>query len=674
MGGNIFRGKYNFFSFTFQYILLIFIYTFMPTTIKLIGKARKMAQQKMNIPGSKKPDIEINKPEQQKIWHDPWKLFIWYLIFTAAFFYFSRMAAEAQQKEIPYSKFQEYVKNKKVDSLIVSQNKIVGILKTGEIKGAPRYFITIPPPDDTIARFLNQYGIHYTVHIEDQTLNKLFFDWLLPIAIFVIIWVFLSRRMSSMGSGVLNIGRNRARIHADEGPKVTFKDVAGVNEAKIELEEVIKFLKDSDYYKSLGGHMPKGVLLVGPPGTGKTLLAKAVAGEADVPFFSMSGSDFIEMFVGVGAARVRDLFEQARKKAPCIIFIDELDAIGRSRGAAGMVGGHDEREQTLNQLLVEMDGFDTTSGVVVMAATNRPEILDKALLRAGRFDRQVVVDKPDYKDRIEILKIHIRKLKLGEDINLEVIAQRTPGFVGADLANICNEAAILAARHGHKAVLMSDFEAAIDRVLAGPEKKNRVLSSAEKKRVAYHESGHALVAVSVPTGEPVHKVSIIPRGIGALGYTLQLPVEEKYLSTKNELLDQIAILLGGRVAEEIIFGDVSSGAQNDLERASGIARAMVTRLGMSDALGPITYGEEQRSQFLGVSAGTERNFSEATAKQIDDEVKKIITDNLQRVRLILNEQKDHLEKLTAHLYEKEVIDGRDVYTICGLPLPEKNKD
>ncbi len=629
-----------------------------------------MAQQKMNVPtGKSKPDIEINKPDQQKLWHDPWKLFIWYLIFTAAFFYFSQSMLEHQRKEIPYSEFQQYVKNKEVDSLVISQNKILGILKKEGTK-AREYFVTVPPPDDKIARELDSRGISYTVHIEDQTVNRFFFDWILPIAIFVLIWVFLSRRMRTMGSSFLNIGQNKARIHADEGPKVTFKDVAGVSEAKVELEEVIKFLKDSDYYKSLGGHMPKGVLLVGPPGTGKTLLAKAVAGEADVPFFSISGSDFIEMFVGVGAARVRDLFEQARKKAPCIIFIDELDAIGRTWGAATMVGGHDEREQTLNQLLVEMDGFDSTSGVVVMAATNRPEILDKALMRAGRFDRQVVVDKPDLKDRIEILKIHIRKLKLGEDIDLNVIAQRTPGFVGADLANIANEAAILAARHGHKAVMMSDFEAAIDRIMAGPEKKNRVLSPAEKKRVAYHESGHALVAVTVPTGEPVHKVSIIPRGIGALGYTLQLPVEEKFLSTKKELLDQIAILLGGRVAEEIVYGDVSSGAQNDLERASEIARAMITQLGMSEKLGPITYGREQRSQFLNVSGGMERNYSEATAKLIDEEVKSIIDDNYKRVHKILSDHRDKLEKLTAHLEEKEVIDGQEVYSICDLPAPD----
>lgn len=629
-----------------------------------------MAPAKMNIPsGNKKPDIEINKPGNPKIWHDPWKLFWWYIIFSILFFYFFQNSIQPKQKSIAYSQFQEYVKEHKVDSLIVSQKSISGILKTTEAGEKHQYFKTTPPPDDALAKELDAQGIHYAVHLEDDTASRFFWDWIFPIVLISIVWVFFSKRMKNLGTNFLNVGQNKAHIHADDGPKVTFEDVAGVSEAKVELMEVIKFLKNSDYYQSLGGQMPKGVLLVGPPGTGKTLLARAVAGEADVPFFSISGSEFIEMFVGVGAARVRDLFEQARKKAPCIIFIDELDAIGRARGAATVVGGHDEREQTLNQLLVEMDGFDTASEVVVMAATNRPEILDKALLRAGRFDRQVVVDKPDLKDRIEILKIHVKKLKLGNDIDLDVVAQRTPGFVGADLANIANEAAILAARHGHKQVLMSDFEAAIDRVMAGPEKKNRVLGKAEKTRVAFHESGHALIAVSVPSGEPVHKVSIIPRGMGALGYTLQLPINEKFLSTKNELNDQIAILLGGRVSEEIVFGDVSSGAQNDLERASDLARAMVTQLGMSERLGPLTYGKQQQSMYLGVSAGTEKNYSDTTALVIDEEVRKIIDDNYKRVTAILTQKRDILNKLAAHLEEKEVIDGAEVYRVAGVENP-----
>ena len=409
--------------------------------------------------------------------------------------------------------------------------------------------------------------------------------------------------------------------------------------------------------------MPKGVLLAGPPGTGKTLLARAVSGEAGVPFFNISGSDFIEMFVGVGAARVRDLFEQARAKAPCIIFIDELDAIGRQRGGPVAMGGHDEREQTLNQLLVEMDGFDTSKGVVVISATNRPDVLDKALLRPGRFDRQVVVDKPDLLGRVEIMKIHTRDLKLAPDVDLEIIARRTPGFVGADLANVANEAAILGARMDRDAVITADFEAAIDRVIAGPEKKSSTLSPEEKHRVACHESGHILVAELVPTGEPVHKVSIIPRGICALGYTLQVPEREKFLATKNELMDQIAILLGGRVAEEIIFSDVSTGAQNDLERSSELARNMICAYGMSEKLGAITFGKKQTSMFLGTDYGEQKNYSEETARQIDSEVKEIVENSFQRVRDLLSKNRSVLDSLASELEEKEVLSGEEVEAI-----------
>jgi cell division protease FtsH len=458
---------------------------------------------------------------------------------------------------------------------------------------------------------------------------------------------------------VLNIG-NKIHIHPDTLPKVTFDDVAGAEEAKQELKECVDFLKDPEEIKKLGGRIPKGILMVGPPGTGKTLLARAVAGEAGVPFFPISGSEFIEMFVGIGAARVRELFEQARQHAPCIIFIDELDAIGRARSAGPAMGGHDEREQTLNQILTEMDGFDSSSGVIVMAATNRPEILDKALMRAGRFDRQVLVDKPDLKDREAILKLHAARLTMADDVDLTVVAQRTPGFVGADLENICNEAAIQALRRKGKEVTMADFEAAIDRVIAGPEKKHRALNPAEKKRVAFHESGHALVAEIVPTGEPVHKVSIIPRGVAALGYTLQLPVEEKFLSTEAELKDQVAVLLGGRVAEEIVFGDISSGAANDLERASEIARSMVTRLGMSRKLGPLTYGRHQELQFLPGQEHIERNFSEETARLIDEEIREIVETEYRRTTTILTEKRELLDKLAARLEEKEVIDGEEV--------------
>jgi len=416
--------------------------------------------------------------------------------------------------------------------------------------------------------------------------------------------------------------------------------------------------------------MPKGVLLLGAPGTGKTLLARAVSGEAGVPFFNISGSEFIELFVGVGAARVRDLFHQAREKAPCIIFIDEIDAIGRTRGGPVVMGGHDEREQTLNQLLTEMDGFDPSTGVVVMAATNRPEVLDKALLRAGRFDRQIVVDKPDLVAREQILRLHASKLTLADDVDLGVVAQRTPGFVGADLANIANEAAILAVRHEHNAVTMADFEAAIDRVIAGPEKKHRALSAEEKRRVAFHEAGHALVAMSVPTAEPVHKISIIPRGVAALGYTLQLPVEEKFLATEAELRDQLAVLLGGRTAEEIVFGDISSGASNDLERASEIARDMVTRLGMSEQLGPLTWGRRQQSVYLGGDYTEEKNYSDETARQIDAAVRALVEEAHERAGGILQKGRSALDALAEQLQKKEVISGAEAQAVLSQHVGE----
>ena len=436
--------------------------------------------------------------------------------------------------------------------------------------------------------------------------------------------------------------------------------MAGADNAKQELKESIDFLKSPEKIQRLGGRMPKGLLLVGAPGTGKTLLARAVSGEAGVPFFNISGSEFIELFVGVGAARVRDLFEQARNKAPCIIFIDELDAIGRSRSGPVMIGGHDEREQTLNQLLTEMDGFDTSVGVVVMAATNRPEILDKALLRAGRFDRQIIIDKPDLKDRIEILKLHTKAMILAEDIDITVVAKRTPGLVGADLANIANEAAIIATRVGHNKVEMQDFEAAIDRILAGPEKKNRALSPDEKRRVAYHEAGHAMVAEHVPTGQPVHKISIIPRGVSALGFTLQLPVEEKFLSTEDELKDQLAILMGGHVAEEFIFGNISTGAQNDLEKASEIARNMVCSLGMSKKLGPLTYGKRQQLQFLETETPEVRNYSDETARLIDTEVMALVEEAETRARAVITANREVLDKLANLLQEKEVVNREEI--------------
>ena len=460
--------------------------------------------------------------------------------------------------------------------------------------------VRIPGVDDSpLLRELEAHKVEFSGRIESTLVRDLIFGWLLPIGVMAGIWIFLMRRMGGGPTQALTFGRSKVKIYDRKELKTTFADVAGVDEAKAELMEVVDFLRNPQKYQRLGGRIPKGVLIVGPPGSGKTLLARAVAGEADVPFFFLSGSEFVEMFVGVGAARVRDLFEQAKEKAPCIVFIDELDAIGKSRaGATGFVGGHDEREQTLNQLLVEMDGFDASKGVIIMAATNRPEVLDAALLRPGRFDRQVVVDRPDVRGREAILQVHARHVRLAPDVNLQVIAARTPGFAGADLANIVNEAALLAARKGKEAVEQAELEEAIDRVIAGMERRSLVLSETERDIVAHHEMGHALVAFSVPHADPVHKVTIIPRGVGALGMTYQLPTEDRYLLRRSELDDRIAVLVGGHVAEELVYGELSTGAHNDLERATALARAMVMRYGMSDRLGPLTFGANGGPGFL----------------------------------------------------------------------------
>ena len=625
-----------------------------------------MKKSNFTLGNGKKPEIEINKTTREKFWQNPNFTFWIYVIFILISFQFYQSVQQAKQQEIPYSAFLAHVQKQEVAEAVVTDKVITGTLTlTDEKTGKPRRFITVPMMwNNDLAMTLEKQGVKYTVRQNANWLGKFLVNWVLPFGLLFLFWGWMAKRMGSMGQGVLNIG-NKIHIHPDNLPKVTFEDVAGTEEAKQELKESVDFLKDPSQIQELGGRMPKGVLMVGPPGTGKTLLARAVAGESGVPFFSISGSEFIEMFVGVGAARVRELFEQARQKAPCIIFIDELDAIGRARGAGPAMGGHDEREQTLNQILTEMDGFDPSTGVVVMAATNRPEILDKALMRAGRFDRQVLVDKPDLRDRRAILKLHAAKLELGNDIDLAVIAQRTPGFVGADLENICNEAAIQALRRKDSKVTMPDFEAAIDRIIAGPEKKHRALNPAEKNRVAFHESGHTLVAETVPTGEPVHKVSIIPRGIAALGYTMQLPVDEKFLSTEAELKDQIAILLGGRAAEEIIFNDISSGASNDLERASEIARSMITRLGMSKKLGPITYGRQQDLQYLGIQGQEERNFSEATAQMIDEETRQIVEEQHRIVTTILTEKQYILKALAVRLEEKEVISGEEVKEVIA---------
>jgi len=542
----------------------------------------------------------------------------------------------------------------------------------------PRVFITQRIPlveDHQLVNELQAHNVEFAGRIETTFFRDLLFQWIIPLGVMVAIWMFLMRRVGGGPTQALSFGRSKHKIFDRKELKTTFADVAGVDEAKAELVEIVDFLKNPRKYQRLGGRIPKGVLLVGPPGTGKTLLARAVAGEADVPFFTLSGSEFVEMFVGVGAARVRDLFEQAKDKAPCIIFIDELDAIGKSRaGATGFVGGHDEREQTLNQLLAEMDGFDSSKGVIIMAATNRPEVLDQALLRPGRFDRQVVVDKPDVRGREAILRLHARAVVLAPNVELGVIAARTPGFAGADLANIVNEAALLAARKEKNAVEMSDFEEAIDRVVAGLEKRSRVLSDKERDIVAHHEMGHALVAASVSHADPVHKVTIIPRGIAALGMTYQLPTEDRFLLTRSEIEDRVAVLLGGRVAEELVYGEVSTGAHNDLERATELARLMVTKYGMSERVGLATYGE-RGPLFLRQpgGGGGDRDYSDATARAIDEEVRAILDRTHDRVHGLLTTRKAALMTAAAELKRVETLEGEHLRRLlAGEPVSSPN--
>jgi cell division protease FtsH len=604
-----------------------------------------------------KPSLDSSKPEDAGPPSRTW----FYVLLAILILSLFAGGEKIEGKEIPYSQFLSLVNDNKIDKVVVTQHFINGTLNTDDSK-IGKHFFTIPLWDESLVKNLQEHKVEYVVRSGDNWASNILFNWVIPITIFFGIWIWLLPKMTSgAGRSFLNLG-NKIRIQ-QETSKTTFNDVAGAENAKQELKETIEFLKSPEKLQKLGGRMPKGVLLVGSPGTGKTLLARAVSGEAGVPFFNISASEFIEMFVGIGAARVRDLFEQARQKAPCIIFIDELDAIGRSRGDPAIMGGNDEREQTLNQLLTEMDGFDATSGVVVMAATNRPEILDKALLRAGRFDRQIVVDKPDLTDRIAILKLHSKGMKLDSDIDLSTVAKRTPGFVGADLSNIANEAAIMAARSGRETVSMADFEAAIDRVMAGPEKKNRILGPEEKRRVAFHEAGHALVAENSPTGEPVHKISIIPRGVSALGFTLQLPIEEKYLSTEVELKDQLAILLAGRVAEQLAMNSVSTGAQNDLEKASEIARNMVCYLGMSKKLGPLIYGHRQQLQFLTGDVSEQRNYSEETAQLVDAEIRALVEDAESRAQQILSSKREQLNMLAELLQEKEVINREEMLAV-----------
>jgi cell division protease FtsH len=560
--------------------------------------------------------------------------------------------------DIAYSDFKRALADGKVQQVTVSPTEIQGVLKNAG--GTEQPFHTLRVEDPDLVKLLGEKGVQFTGKAQGSFLGNIM-SWIFPVAIMFALWNFFMMRMGAGGSGVLSIGKSKARlVVADPGAKqITFADVAGIEEAKEELQEVVDFLKTPKRFEALGGRIPRGILLVGAPGTGKTLLAKAVAGEAGVPFFNISGSEFVEMFVGVGAARVRDLFAQASAKAPCIIFIDELDALGKARGYSPM-GGYDEREQTLNQLLTEMDGFDTRKGVIIMGATNRPEILDPALLRPGRFDRQVVVDRPDLNGREAILKVHIAGVKLAATVDLRLIARRTPGFVGADLANIVNEAALLAARRGMTEVTMAEFDEAIDRVVAGLEKRKRLISPDEKKVVAYHESGHAVVGHSIGSMDAVQKISIVPRGIAALGYTIQLPTEDRYLVTKRELEGKLSSLLGGRVAEELFFHDVSTGAQNDLFKATDIARAMVKEYGMSERLGLSTY-ERPRNPFLKGDSyfPAEKEYSERIASEIDEEVKHILEQAHESARKIIEEKRATVESLAALLLEKEVVDREE---------------
>jgi cell division protease FtsH len=588
---------------------------------------------------------------------------IWYFLITMLFIiYMQQYLFSGKVETIPYSQFKQYLDEGTVDKVTIGPDNIRGTLK-----GTPaREFTTVRVNEPDLVSVLDDRKVSYSGQYENKFLSGLL-GWILPIGIFFLLWRFAMKKMGS-GLGVMSFNKSKAKIFAQTDTKVSFDDVAGIDEAKEELQEVVDFLKTPEKFQKLGGRIPKGVLLVGPPGTGKTLLAKAVAGEAQVPFFSISGSEFVEMFVGVGAARVRDLFSQAALQAPCIIFIDELDALGKARGM-NVMGGHDEREQTLNQLLVEMDGFETNKGVIIMAATNRPEILDPALLRPGRLDRQVLVDRPDINGREAILKIHSQNVLLAPEVELRGIAGRTPGFVGADLANIINEAALLAARNGKEMVEAVDFDEAIDRVVAGLQKKNRVMNAQEKEIVAFHESGHAIVAESVEHADPVHKISIIPRGIAALGYTQQQPTEDRYLLTRSELLDRLAVLLGGRVAEELVFNEISTGAQNDLQRASDIARAMVTEYGMSDAMGLVSYERSRQPMFLPESFSTGKVYSEAKAAQIDEEVARFVDEAHQRVRKILSERRTVLDALADLLSQQESVQGDELRKMLSSATP-----
>ncbi len=616
---------------------------------------------------------------------------IWYFFATVFLVLFvQNFLGRSHVEIISYSQFKSLAKQDLINDLVIRETTIDGNLKAAAMKeifppeklkemspdvlaGKTRLpFQTVKVEDPGLTAELEAAKIPFRGEVTSNWLPTIL-SWVVPVVLFVLMWSYLGRKMGSASGGLMQIGKSKAKVYIEKKTGVTFADVAGIDEAEEEVAEVVGFLKDPDKYQRLGGHIPKGVLIVGPPGTGKTLLARAVAGEAGVPFFSLTGSDLVEMFVGVGAARVRDLFMQAVKNAPSIIFIDELDAIGKARGVS-MLTGNDEREQTLNQLLAEMDGFDPNQGVIIMAATNRPEILDAALLRPGRFDRQILVDRPDIKGRTKILQLHAKKVKLSADLDLAVVAAKTPGFVGADLANIVNEAALLAARQDKESIDMAEFDEAIERVVAGLQKKSHVINPKEKKTVAYHESGHALLAELVPGADPVSKISIIPRGIAALGYTTQLPTEDRYLMTRSELLARICVLLGGRVAEEIVFGDISTGAQNDLQRATEIARTMVTQFGMSEKLGLASLEGPRHATFLMVPTQSAKEYSEETARLIDGELKQILSDAHTKARDILITQRTALEELAKLLLEKEVVDRPALQAILKVRRIDSAKE
>jgi len=622
---------------------------------------------------SKIPNPRGKKPGERRLTPRPGpSSAMWYvlgfllLLALGNAFFFSLQSGQA----ISYSDFKGLVREGRVQEVTVAEDRIRGQLKEAPEKSS-RNFTVVRIEDPKLIEDLEKNSVKFTGEVANRWMAEVL-GWVIPLVFLVALWSFFFRRMGGAEGGVMSFARSRAKIYSDDDVKVRFVDVAGVDEAEEELREIVEFLKTPKKYTSIGGRIPKGVLLVGPPGTGKTLLARAVAGEATVPFFSLSGSEFVEMFVGVGAARVRDLFNQAESKAPCIIFIDELDALGKVRIQTPM-GSHEEREQTLNQLLAEMDGFDARKGIIIMAATNRPEVLDPALLRPGRFDRQVLVAKPDIRGREDILRIHVKNVKVAENADLKVVAARTAGFAGADLANLVNEAALLAARRDKTVVDMRDFDEAIDRVIAGLEKK-RVMSVKERRIVAFHESGHAIVATALPGLDPVHKISIIGRGFGALGYTMQLPLEDRYLMTRKDLQSQLAVLLGGRSAEEIAFGEISTGAQNDLQRATDIARSMVTEFGMSDELGVVSYNGHNRGVFLDTPFMQERgNYAEDTAQKIDAEVKRILTEAHDEARRILREQRHVLDELSERLLVKEVVEGEELRSLMG-PIPPRDPD